>query len=381
MLKFPPIITHAYIMVTEQCNARCEYCYIKDRQTANELPFEYMEKVKKAFTCYNKPLIVFFGGEPTLKLPLIKKIVESYKDDFRFQIVTNGIANLHKFVEEVWKPYKSIFDVQLSWDGNTKTRIMANGKESNNIVYENLVKELKNGFACEGRAVLNDDSVQSFYNTYKTFKELHSKYLFSADFTIAHQLSFSQSYHIVLGQQLQMIYNDIRQSLNDESFFMPRFLLKTITNVIQNRPVASCDIGTCVVIKPNGDIYPCTILSQQDDRFKLGNINDTCDTEMITKLRKPTPCQKDCAFKSICDGGCRYERIKLFPNTWECDVCNHTCSIYQTLYEETVRFLNSLSKQESEMLYQMIGEYNMWSIDYQEGLTDNSKRLCYKGLI
>ena len=60
-IKLPPIITHAYIMVTEQCNLRCQYCYIKNRDIKNEFPFEWMEKVKKMFTCYNKPRIIFFS--------------------------------------------------------------------------------------------------------------------------------------------------------------------------------------------------------------------------------------------------------------------------------------------------------------------------------
>ena len=79
-IKLPPIITHAYIMVTEQCNLRCQYCYIKNRDIKNEFPFEWMEKVKKMFTCYNKPRIIFFGGEPLLKVELIKQIVNEYKN-------------------------------------------------------------------------------------------------------------------------------------------------------------------------------------------------------------------------------------------------------------------------------------------------------------
>lgn len=59
MVKLPPIINHAYLMVTEFCPLRCEYCYIKNRHIMNEFPFEWMEKVKKMFTCYNKPRLIF----------------------------------------------------------------------------------------------------------------------------------------------------------------------------------------------------------------------------------------------------------------------------------------------------------------------------------
>lgn len=376
MVKLPPIINHAYLMVTEFCPLRCEYCYIKNRHIMNEFPFEWMKKVKKMFSCYNKPRIIFFGGEPLVKMDLIEKIVNEYKNDFQFQVVTNGTVNFHEFMERVYEPNRNNFDIQVSWDGNNDTRKNANGKISNSLVYDNLLEELNKGRIFEGRCVLNETSVKNFFNTYNTFKQLNSQYKFSGDFTIAHQQSFEETFHIDLKQQLNLVYNDLKQQLNNEKFYIPRFLLKIITNVIQNRPVISCDIGTHIVIKPNGDVYPCTILSQQDERFKLGNINTIIDTEIINNLRYKSACTKECAFKSICDGGCRYERIKNFPNAWECNICSHTCDIYSVIYIETVDFLNSLSKIESENLYNFINQYNMWKIDYDNGIkTNNQERL------
>ena len=376
MVKLPPIINHAYLMVTEYCPLRCEYCYIKNRHIKNEFPFEWVEKIKNMFTCYNKPRLIFFGGEPLTKIDLIEKIVNEYKDDFQFQVVTNGMVKLSEFMERVYEPNRNNFDVQISWDGNMNTRPMANGLTTKEQVYDNIVNELEKGRIFEGRCVLNDQSVKHFYETYMTFKRLHSKYKFGGDFTIAHQPTFSDSFHINLGMDLDIIYEIIKSDLFNEDLFIPRFLLKTITNVIQNKPVISCDIGTHIVIKPNGDVYPCTILSQQDERFKLGNINKQIDTEVITDLRYEAKCQKDCAFKSICDGGCRYERIKNFPNDWKCNICNHTCEIYESIYNSTQKFLESLTDEESKQLYYIINQYNMWKIDYDNGIkTNNQERL------
>lgn len=376
MVRLPPIINHAYLMVTEFCPLRCEYCYIKNRHIMNEFPFEWMKKVKKMFTCYNKPRLIFFGGEPLIKIDLIEKIVNTYKNDFQFQVVTNGCVNLSEFMERIYEPNRNNFDVQISWDGNNQTRLMANGNISNLKVYESLINELKKDRIFEGRCVLNEVSVKNFFNTYKTFKTLHAQYKFGGDFTIAHQLSFPESFHIDLKNELNKIYNEIKNDLTSGNFFIPRFLLKIITNIIQNKPVISCDIGTHVVIKPNGDVYPCTILSQQDDRFKLGNINTNIDTEIINDLRYKSQCQKDCAFKSICDGGCRYERIKNFPNNWQCNICAHTCDIYKNIYESTNEFINSLNKKELDILFSIINEYNMWKIDYDNGIEiDNQKGL------
>ena len=376
MVKLPPIINHAYLMVTEMCPLRCKYCYIKNRHINNEFPFEWVSKIKNMFTCYNKPRLIFFGGEPLTKIDLIEKIVNEYKNDFQFQVVTNGVVNLSEFMERVYEPNRNNFDVQISWDGNNETRPLANGNISNDKVYNSLLQELEKGRIFEGRCVLDETSVKRFYETYKTFKQLHFKYKFGGDFTIAHQPSFLETYHTDLKDQLGMVYSEIKEDLFNDDLFISRFILKTITNVIQNKPVISCDIGTHVVIKPNGDVYPCTILSQQDERFKLGNINGQIDTEIITDLRYKAICKKDCEYKSVCDGGCRYERIKNYPDGWLCNVCNHTCDIYKSVYDSTKMFLNKLSGDEESRLYEIINQYNMWKIDYDNGLrTNNQERL------
>ena len=372
MVKLPPIINHAYLMVTEFCPLRCEYCCIKDRATMNEFPYEWMEKIKHMFTCFNKPRLVFFGGEPLVKVDLIKKIVENYSNDFQFQVVTNGCVNFHKFMDEVYEPYRNNFDVQISWDGNTTTRPFVNGDKTYESVYSNIIEELEKGRILVGRAVLNEDSVKCFYQTFDTYRMLNRKYKFGGDFTIAHQPSFKESYAKNLYNQTKMIFQSIREDFHkDERLYIPDLLLKIITNIIEQKEVISCDIGTHVVIKPNGDIYPCTILSQQDERFKLGNLNTNVDTEIITDLRYKSKCQKDCAFKSLCDGGCRYERIINFPNNWKCEVCSHSCDIYESLYNVTKEFLDSLNEEENTILLKVINSYNLFKVSYDNCLNMN----------
>jgi uncharacterized protein len=372
MVRLPPIINHAYLMVTEFCPLRCEYCYIKDRATMNEFPYELMEKVKHMFTCFNKPRLVFFGGEPLVKVDLIKKIVENYSNDFQFQVVTNGCVNFHKFMDEVYEPNRNNFDVQISWDGNTTTRPFVNGDKTYESVYSNIIEELEKGRILVGRAVLNEESVKCFYQTFDTYRILNRKYKFGGDFTIAHQPSFKESYAKDLYDQTKMVLQSIKEDFHkDERIYVPDLLLKVITNMIEQKEVISCDIGTHVVIKPNGDIYPCTILSQQDERFKLGNLNTNVDTEIITDLRYKSKCQKDCAFKALCDGGCRYERILNFPNDWKCEVCSHTCDIYESLYNAAKEFLESLNDEENTILMKVINSYNLFKVSYDNGLEMN----------
>ena len=357
-------------MVTEFCPLRCEYCYIKHRDIMNEFPIQLMERVKKMFTCRVKPKIIFFGGEPLVKGDLIKTIVEKYSEDFQFQVVTNGCVNFHKFMDEVYEPYRDNFDVQISWDGATETRPFMSGGKTYESVYKSIVEELENGRILIGRAVLNEHSVKSFYQTFDTYRSLACKYKFGGDFTIAHQKSFGESYANDLYSETKRVLESIREDLHkDEKPFIPNILLKLMVNIVENKTdVVACDVGTHVVIKPNGDVYPCTILSQTDERFKLGNLNENIDTELVTELRYKAGCKRECECHSICDGGCRYERIINFPETWKCDICSHTCSIYKALYKVLTEFLNSLTKEESSILYKHLVSYMLFKTDYDEGM-------------
>ena len=99
--------------------------------------------------------------------------------------------------------------------------------------------------------------------------------------------------------------------------------------------------------------------------------NEKIDTEIITTLRYKAKCQKECAFKSLCDGGCRYERIINFPNDWKCEVCSHSCDIYEALYNVTKEFLDSLDDNEREILLKIINSYNLFKVSYDNGLSIN----------
>ena len=52
-----------YLMLTEACPNRCEYCYIKGRDNPATMTFDQIDKIIQE----EKPSrILFFGGEPLL---------------------------------------------------------------------------------------------------------------------------------------------------------------------------------------------------------------------------------------------------------------------------------------------------------------------------
>ncbi|MDR2410615.1 MAG: radical SAM protein, partial [Bacteroidales bacterium] len=80
----------ATLIMSEECNLRCNYCY-EPRKTRNKavLSFEMAKAVLRKFDRDTK--VTFFGGEPMLRIDLMKKICELGWEfrNFTFEMVTN----------------------------------------------------------------------------------------------------------------------------------------------------------------------------------------------------------------------------------------------------------------------------------------------------
>ena len=98
--RFPPI-TEMELMLTEECNHRCDYCFVEGKNPANPMNRETAEKAVDFLfeRSREKPelKILFFGGEPMLAFELIKEIVLYVEEKIAgagkkisFDMTTNG---------------------------------------------------------------------------------------------------------------------------------------------------------------------------------------------------------------------------------------------------------------------------------------------------
>ena len=70
------------IVVTENCNLGCSYCYMKNRNTI--LSRETFMDFYRSLPSDNTYQIDFFGGEPLLNWDMVEFITETISDDPRF---------------------------------------------------------------------------------------------------------------------------------------------------------------------------------------------------------------------------------------------------------------------------------------------------------
>ena len=355
---FPNYINEIYIMLTEFCPMRCEYCYIKDRDKHEIISEEAIDNVFELFKNKN-PKIIFFGGEPLVEFDLMEKMYYKYKDKARFQVVTSALVNFDKMIE-FYKQNKDNFELQVSWDGHVDTRKMKGGASKEDIVYESIIAAAKDGNVFQVRSVVNDTNIDELYETYKVFKGLKKEYRITGDFTIAHQKEFMDSFHIKLEEQMNLILKDIE--CQGELYF-PQFMMRYLSSVLAGTQKGSCDAGDYIVLRPNGDIYPCTILSQErTEAFKMGSIFDIknidCSTIEDIKAR-PEKCNT-CKSNVICDGGCRYERVEIFNENWSNGICDHTCKINNAIVTLLKEWFEKLNPDKRQQILDEIIEYRNW---------------------
>lgn len=114
------------LIVTRNCNLQCSYCYEKHNLRGQEfIPFpvgrdsilHYLNNDDE----FNFLEIDFFGGEPLLAFPLIKKIVEwvtsqEWNKPYIFSIGTNGTV-LDEEIKNWLTKYRDFVKVSFSIDG------------------------------------------------------------------------------------------------------------------------------------------------------------------------------------------------------------------------------------------------------------------------
>lgn len=123
--------------LTQQCNLRCEYCYIDfknktiDIPTANNISSFFLEQE------WEDKYISFFGGEPLLEFPRMKKIVEyanllgnKLGKKVHYQIATNFTIMTDEIIDFL---RENNFTLHISING---------GNKKNNILRDNSSEKL-----------------------------------------------------------------------------------------------------------------------------------------------------------------------------------------------------------------------------------------------
>lgn len=133
------------LKVTELCNMKCKYCY-RDEDESVEISFQRTIDFFDELAEYYEGQMVcsFHGGEPLIRIDIIKKILEvlsgkKYYNRMSFTIQTNGTL-INEEIIEIFKKYKVGIGISLDYIGDCEdvNRIMIDGRYTSNLVRKKL---------------------------------------------------------------------------------------------------------------------------------------------------------------------------------------------------------------------------------------------------
>lgn len=344
------VLNKMWLSVTHNCNMNCSYCFAgggtygskgtMTKETAKkciDFFFKYVKKNSK--TIY----INFFGGEPLLNKEVfiyatnyINKRAEEKGFKTRYTVTTNGTI----MDEEILKTIsKNNMNINISIDGGREThdrnRKLANGKETFNLIENNVNRILKDYKNIIARVTLTKPGIKNFKSDILYLWNMGFPYIyFDPVVTDIEELALDESSMDTFEIQIQELREIMEQEiLKGKNKFISNIL--EADNLISEKIVkAECMYYNPFTVKftPEGDIYKCSITFGKKDEC-AGNVNKGIIWEKYKKTFLPNKKCLDCWAKRICGGGCHLR-----------EKTNVYCRYQQIIAENTLKFFVFMEK-------------------------------------
>lgn len=322
------------LMVSQECNMRCEYCYgngsfggngFMNWSTAKQAVDWLLDAVGDlSFPHGSELLISFFGGEPLLNYPLIQKTIEYVWDERKRRDVLFSITtNLSLLTDDMLDFFvRHSVGLCISFDGEMqhKYRPFVSGEDSYDTVVRNIKKVLSVLPESVGRATLYGDGdfdcmadslreigfTRGYINA-ASGSLIKGTVLDNKDDAYKERIrtypALAKRYLTAIKQRDEKTYRRI--SFDSEFMQAVGFGWNPVANMM------SCGCGrTLYTVNVEGDIYPCHRFVGIEE-MKLGNINqpfaELCTGAFSEHVTFLNPQCKDCFLRFTCGGSCMHE--------------------------------------------------------------------------
>jgi uncharacterized protein len=314
-------ITSIDVQFTEECNLRCNYCFVREKRI-NRFTAE-MGKRALDFMVMNsgsstKLDYTFFGGEPLLEFASMYEVLKYSEEVTRttgkkitFNATTNGLL----LNEEVLKKSQGKVNYLLSIDGDEKThnkhRITKNGEGSFKNVFNKIALIKKFQPWTGARITVCPDTVSDlFYNVDFLYRNGINQFLIGASI----EQNWDENALRIYEEQFRSLGEyHLAKTANKEPFRMSFFEQDQTDSDCLNG-VWGCHAGrNHFIITYNGDIYPCSkfigLESYNCSEFYMGNIfegitNLTAREKLFNMKGHLFKSCQDCSEIDACTGGC-----------------------------------------------------------------------------
>lgn len=283
-----PVKTLA-VVLTEDCSLRCSYCFCGEKSKEN-LSFNRAKDIvdwfasKEASGDVNKLRLVFWGGEPMMRMDLIENIVDYCKTKdkkFTFGMTTNG---MHLTDENIKKLKELGVDTLVSLDGgpesHNKFRKLPNGEGSYEHIEENLKKYLEHFPGSNVRLSLSSHNVERFSGDVKHLYNLGFRSIFWSP--VLEDDWSDEDVSILRKEYFEVADFYIKKALEGDKFRVKWFHDGIKNLLYPGRNKYFCGAGrTYLSAGLDGRIYPChrfdkfeNDTSAEEEPFCLGTVDD-----------------------------------------------------------------------------------------------------------
>jgi uncharacterized protein len=347
------------LFVDHQCNLRCTYCYNGEKFT-RAMSMETARKgveVALGMGPIQHLDVSFFGGEPMMRMKLVREIVEyceeridkmTPKPTLRFIMNTNGTLMTDEAIALMSKPRK--FSVFVSLDGHKEAhdryRINAAGKGSFDDVIAGIERLREAGIGYQLVGVVSTGTAAELGKTVRTLAPLGgAKVVLAANFR---------------DDWTEASIEELRRGLDDAGdAWMEMFRAgtklaieplhtKILTHLKGGIPCPSrCMLaGSEMCVSPSGKIYPCAQMvgEDTDDSLVVGHVDTGMDMDRIRAMqvdkdRVETTCEP-CALRDRCQSHCGCRHVALSGKLGE--ITATLCEIESSFIEAADRVAEQL---------------------------------------
>jgi len=336
---------------------RCKYCFEKAFDDSDvdfpeeieELNNDVLYNTKHLKTLIKndpKPYFIFYGGEPTLRLDLIKKIIDALPKRTKYIIQTNGL--LLKYIEHKYLDrFESIF---ISIDGTKELTNKNRGKET----YEKIIENINAIRKAEYKKEITARMVVLDSNIYKEVKHLINTRYFDAIhwqidanfwFNDYKKRDFKKWLETNYKPNLKKLFNFWFSELKKGNVLRLYPFVGIMHNILNNKKTKlACGAGYGnFTIQTDGKIIPCPIMVGMKNYY-LGDLTKKAKKPKDFHLL-PNWC-KQCEYLDLCGSRCLYSNIvKPWPKEQRGLVCESTKYLIDLLKakEEDIKKLIKLN--------------------------------------
>lgn len=353
------------------CNMHCDYCFYCDEASKRKIESYGMMSEETLRSIVKKVLLgargdvcfAFQGGEPTLRgLDFFRTLLE-YQEKFNKNrvVIQNSIQTNGLELNCEWCEFlkKHQFLVGISVDGTRQSHDAYRHTKARQATYEQVVQSARlmdeYGVDYNILTVVNQATAENIADIYVDYKRngwTFQQYIacldpYGEEGVVEPYTLTAQAYGKFLIQLFDLWYKDWRKG---RAPYIRQF--ENYIGILMGHSPESCEQkGVCsvqFVVEADGSVYPCDFYVL--DEYKLGNFNEhrmselfQCSTaaEFVAQSRPIHPDCRECAYYSVCRGGCRRNKVSNLDSGIN---KNRFCESYRMFFDKAYKRMEEIAR-------------------------------------